>query len=79
MLRTDQCPYLDDAAATAVKLARDRGLEATVVELDSAEQIRKLSPSPYGVFTILLDGTVLSHYYQPAKKLTELLDAAMAS
>lgn len=78
VIRTDQCPYLDDAAATAVRLAHDRGLEATVVELDSAEQIRKRSPSPYGVFTILLNGKVLSHYYQPAKKLAELLETTLA-
>ncbi len=30
--------------------------------------------SPYGVFTILLDGTVISHYYLPEKKLAQLLD-----
>lgn len=75
VVRTDQCPYLDDAVNTALETARDRGIPTNVVELTSAQDIRERSPSPYGVFTIVLDGEVLSHYYQPKKKLNELLDA----
>jgi hypothetical protein len=37
--------------------------------------VRERAPSPYGVFSIVVDGEVLSHYYQPKKKLIELLDA----
>lgn len=75
VIRTDQCPYLDDAANTALEVARNRGIPAKAVELTSARDIRERAPSPYGVFTIVLDGEVLSHYYQPKKKLNELLDA----
>jgi len=75
VVRTDQCPYLDDAVNTALETGRDRGIPTNVVELTSAQDIRERSPSPYGVFTIVLDGEVLSHYYQPKKKLNELLDA----
>lgn len=77
VVRTDQCPYLDDAVNTALDAARDRGLQAKVVELTGSREVRERAPSPYGVFTILLDGTVLSHYYQPEKKLNELLDASI--
>ena len=75
VIRTDQCPYLDDAVNTALEAAQVRGIPANVVELTSAREMRERAPSPYGVFTIVLDGEVLSHYYQPLKKLTELLDA----
>jgi ribosomal protein S18 acetylase RimI-like enzyme len=75
IVRTDQCPYLDDAVNTAFEVARDRGIPANVVELTSARDIRERSPSPYGVFTIVLDGEVLSHSYQPKKKLNEILGA----
>jgi len=74
-VRTDQCPYLDDAVNTALEAGRDRGLKTGVVELTSAREIRERAPSPYGVFSIVLDGKVLNHYYQPQKKLNELLDA----
>lgn len=75
VVRTDQCPYLEDAAATALDVARDRGLNAREVELTSAREIRDRAPSPYGVFSIVLDGTVLSHHPLPSKKLHEILDS----
>ena len=75
VVRTDQCPYLDDAVNAALEAGRERGLKTSVVELTNPQEIRERAPSPYGVFTIVLDGEVLSHYYQPKKKLKELLDA----
>jgi hypothetical protein len=75
VVRTDQCPYLEDAAETAIEVGSERGLKTQVVELTSAREVREISPSPYGVFSIVLDGEVLSHFYQPKKKLIELLDA----
>jgi len=78
IVRTDQCPYLDDAAEFATRAARERGLRAKVVELTSAQEVRERSPSPYGVFTILFDGTVISHYYLPEKKLIRIIDKQIA-
>lgn len=75
VVRTDQCPYLDDAVATVLETAQDRGIPAKVVELTGAQEVREQAPSPYGVFTIVLEREVLSHYYQPKKNLNELLDA----
>ena len=75
VVRTDQCPYLEDAADTALEVGRDRGLKVRTVELTRCQEIRDRAPSPYGVFSIVVDGQVLSHYYQPRRKLLELLDA----
>ena len=75
VVRTGQCPYLDDAVNTALEAGREHGLKARAVELTSAQEVRDRAPSPYGVFSIVVDGEVLSHYYQPRKKLDELLDA----
>jgi ribosomal protein S18 acetylase RimI-like enzyme len=75
VVRTDQCPYLDDAVNTTLEAGRERGLKIRAVELSSAREVRERAPSPYGVFSIVVDGEVLSHYYQPKKKLNELLDA----
>ncbi len=77
VVRTDQCPYLDDAVTAALDAGRERGLKVREVELSSAQEIRETAPSPYGVFCIVLDGQVLSHHYQPKKKLDELLDARL--
>lgn len=74
VVRTDQCPYLEDAAATALGVARVRGLRCREIELTSASEIRDRSPSPYGVFSIVFEGSVLSHHPLPSKKLHEILD-----
>ena len=73
VVRTDQCPYIEDAAATALDVARDHGLPCREIELTSAREIRDRAPSPYGVFSIVLDGAVLSHHPLPSKKLHEIL------
>jgi GNAT superfamily N-acetyltransferase len=74
VVRTDQCPYLDDAVNTALGAARDHGLQAKVADLTTAREVRERAPSPYGVFSIVLDRAMLSHYYLPERKLNELLD-----
>jgi L-amino acid N-acyltransferase YncA len=74
IVRSDQCPYLDDATEFATRTARERGLQTRVVELTSAREVRERSPSPFGVFAIVLDGSVISHYYLPEKKLAQILD-----
>jgi hypothetical protein len=75
VVRRDQCPYLDDATTTALRVAKRAGIKGRVVELQSAEQVRQLSPSPYGVFGILLNGELLSYHYLLEKDVTPLLRA----
>jgi GNAT superfamily N-acetyltransferase len=74
IVRTDQCPYLDDGVNNALKVARSRGIKARVVELRSAAEVRRRAPSPYGVFSLVLDGRLLSHHYQLNKDINALLD-----
>ncbi len=78
IIRTDQCPYLDDATQFALDAAQERGFEATVVDLRSAQEIRERAPSPYGVFSVLLNGTLVSHHYLSKKHLLQRLDALTA-
>lgn len=76
IVRTDQCPYLDDGVDSALKVARARGLKARVVELASAADVRRRAPSPYGVFSLVLDGRLLSHHYRLEKEVRALLDGS---
>lgn len=67
--RSSQCPYLDDAARTARSFAEDEGLACTEIVLETAEDVRRLSPTPYGVFAITLNGQLVSSHYLLAKQL----------
>lgn len=63
VIRTDQCPYLDDAANTIKVYADKKKINFKEVELKTAKDVREKSPSPYGVFSIVYNKKLLSHHY----------------
>ena len=74
VFRSDQCPYIDDAVHTVIETARQLGIKSRVVEMKSCEDIRSLSPSPYGVFSIVYKGKLLSYHYLLPKELLQRLE-----
>jgi len=73
VMRTDQCPYIPDAVKHALEAAKRAGVKARVVEMTSAAEIRESSPTPYGVFALVLGGRLLSYYYMLPKDLEAAL------
>jgi N-acetylglutamate synthase-like GNAT family acetyltransferase len=63
VVRTDQCPYLDDASKTVRDYAAKEKIKFKEVELESSEQIKNESPTPYGVFSIIYNRKLLSYHY----------------
>jgi ribosomal protein S18 acetylase RimI-like enzyme len=68
----DQCPYMPDAVNGAVAAFKERGLEARTVRLTTSAEVRERSPSAYGVFGIVWDGTLFSYHYLGRKELRQL-------
>jgi GNAT superfamily N-acetyltransferase len=75
LFRTDQCPYIVDAANEVLLVGEELGLETRTIEFTSAQQLQTESPTPYGVFGILHDGKLLSYHYLLQKDLRKLLVA----
>lgn len=73
IVRSDQCPYIVDATSTAMEAARRAGVTSRVVELETRGDLLRLSPSPYGVFGLVLDGKLLSYHYLLEKDLVPML------
>jgi hypothetical protein len=73
VIRSAQCPYIVDAANTAVATAAKAGVKSRTVELRSRDDLLRLSPSPYGVFGLVLDGKLLSYHYLLEMDLLPLL------
>jgi len=69
ILRSDQCPYFEDATQTLLATARKKGIPSKVIELRTAKEVRDLAPSPYGVFTVVLDGRVIPSHYEAREAL----------
>jgi len=63
VIRTPQCPYIEDATNTALEFAAENGIPAQVVTFQSAQELQENSPSPYGVFGIVLEGKLLAYHY----------------
>lgn len=75
VIRTPQCPYIENGTQAVLEAAQARGIPAKVVEFQSAREVQELSPSPYGVFGILYDGKLLSYHYLLPKDFDKLLNA----
>ncbi len=60
VLRSAQCPYLEDAAAHARAAAGKLGLSFFDRKIETADDLRRLAPTPYGVFALVLDGVLIS-------------------
>jgi hypothetical protein len=76
ILRTDQCPYLDTTVSNAEEIAASRGIESRVIEFNSAAEVRRRAPTPYGVFGLVLNGKLLAYHYLLKKDLIKILDRA---
>jgi hypothetical protein len=73
VLRTDQCPYVDDAVNTVLATAEELGVAARAQTFSSGAQVQAESPTPYGVFGIVHNGRLLSYHYLLKKDLVKLL------
>ena len=73
IIRSDQCPYLENATKILIETAKERGIKNRVVELDTFQDVQKLAPSAYGVFNVIYNGKLLTYHYLTKKDLLNRL------
>ncbi|MBL8061528.1 MAG: hypothetical protein JNK32_00795 [Anaerolineales bacterium] len=73
VIRTPQCPYIENATSGILSFAEARGIKSRVVELKSAREVQERSPFAYGVFGTVLDGKPLAYQYLLEKDFDKLL------
>ncbi|UCG44302.1 MAG: GNAT family N-acetyltransferase [candidate division WOR-3 bacterium] len=76
VVRTDQCPYIDDATTFARDAASEYGLGFKEIELESAGDVRESCPSAYGTFSIVLDSRLFSYHYLTRRDFEQRLAEA---
>jgi len=74
VLRSDQCPYLEDATNGLLEAATEKGVKSRVIEIKTAAEAQNLSPSPYGVFNVVLDGRFLAYRYLLKEEFFQMLE-----
>ncbi|HEX9974115.1 MAG TPA: hypothetical protein VGD14_18745, partial [bacterium] len=57
-----------------LEFAQERGIPSQVIELKTCQVVRDFAPSPYGVFSIIHNGRLLSYHYLLPKDLVKILD-----
>lgn len=73
VIRTAQCPYIENGARDILTFAKEKGIPARSVELKTAQEVQEQSPSAYGVFGTVLDGKLLAYQYLLQKDFEKLL------
>lgn len=77
VVRTPQCPYVEDGVASILQFAQEKGIPARVVEPQSAQEVQETSPSAYGVFGVVFDGKLLAYHYLQRKDFEKLSQMAL--
>jgi len=72
IIRSDQCPYIEDATKHVLKLAREHGAKARVVRQTSGQEVQENAPSAYGVFQIVYNGELFCYHYLGKKEIAQL-------
>ena len=73
ILRTPQCPYIENGTNDILSFASAKGIETRVVNFTSAQEVQEKSPSPYGVFGTVLDGKLFAYHYLLQKDFDKLM------
>lgn len=73
LFRDDQCPYVENIVKYYQKAADEVGVPCRVIELKTADDVRKLSPSPYGTFNAVLNGKLLDYRFMQHQDLVALM------
>lgn len=73
IFRTDQCPYIEDAARIVREVAEANDIAFKEVRLEDAWTLQSTIPSPHGTFSIVHNGELLSYHYLTEKDLKKRL------
>lgn len=73
VIRTPQCPYIENASRDVLGFAAEMGIPARTVTLRSAREVQDSAPCAYGVFSMVLDGKLFSYVYLNREDFTKRL------
>lgn len=76
ILRTFQCPYVEIATENIIAGANKLNIPVELIDLKDREELMEFSPTPYGIFSVIYKGQLLTFHrltvHSVIKKLKEL-------
>lgn len=76
VIRTGQCPYMENATRQVESIGEKYHLPTKVIEFKTSQELRENAPNPYGTFSVIKDGKLLSYYYLTEADYEKLDDHA---
>ncbi|WP_347815350.1 hypothetical protein [Cytobacillus oceanisediminis] len=62
IMRSFQCPYVDIAAENIITSANKLGIPLKIIDFKHREELMELSPTPYGVFSVIYKKKLISFH-----------------
>jgi len=76
ILRSFQCPYVEIATENIIAGANKLNIPVKLIDFKDREELMELSPTPYGIFSVIYKGQLLTFHrltlHSVIKKLREL-------
>ena len=77
VIRTQQCPFVDIATDNVINGARNLGISTKIINIESREELLRISPTPYGIYGVIFNNKLISFHrltiHSVMKKLKELI------
>lgn len=77
VLRSFQCPYVDIATKNILEGADKLGIKVELIEFKNREELMRLSPTPYGIYSVVYKGKLITFHrltvHSVIKRLKELM------
>ncbi|GIN86371.1 N-acetyltransferase GCN5 [Heyndrickxia sporothermodurans] len=62
IVRSFQCPYIDIATQNVLEGAEKLGLEVDIIDLKNREELMRISPTPYGIYSVIYKGELIAFH-----------------
>ncbi|MCM3389899.1 GNAT family N-acetyltransferase [Ureibacillus chungkukjangi] len=77
IIRSFQCPYVEVATENILAGATKLGIEANIIDIENRDALMELSPTPYGIFSVVYKGSLITFHrltiHSVMKRLKELM------
>ena len=77
IIQMPQCPYVEVATDNVVQAASKLGIQSNIIVLKDREELLRLSPTPYGIYSVVYKNQLVSFHrltiHSATKRLKELM------
>ncbi len=74
VFKSDQCPFIQDGVINLKAAAHELGENVNIIELDDYDMAQQKSPTPFGVFTVIYNGEIITYHPETKNKFMKLLE-----